>query len=158
MSGVSLRWVRVWLIVADKGLPSEAQPRRRIDIWWRGQQNGSLIATLAHLLIQNWEWRDSYIRILRVIRDAAGHDSSLQAIRKLVEAARIRAESRVIVSTEPFSDVFRSHSAKADVIFIGMQRSDDETSAQLYSRISDLLTDMPTTILVHSSGEADVFV
>jgi len=146
------------VIVADKGLPSEAQPRRRIDIWWRGQQNGSLIATLAHLLIQNWEWRDSYIRILRVIRDAAGHDSSLQAIRKLVEAARIRAESRVIVSTEPFSDVFRSHSAKADVIFIGMQRSDDETSAQLYSRISDLLTDMPTTILVHSSGEADVFV
>jgi hypothetical protein len=93
-----------------------------------------------------------------VIGDAAGRDSSRQAVRKLVEAARIRAEPRVIVSTEPFGDVFRSHSAKADVIFLGIQPSDDETSAQLYSRISDLLADMPTTILVHSSGEADVFV
>ena len=146
------------VIVADKGLPLEHRRRQRIDIWWRGQQNGSLMATLAHLLAQNWEWRNSHIRILRVIRDAAGRDSSRQAVRKLVEATRIRAVPRVIVSTEPFYDVFRSHSAKADVIFLGMQSSDNETSTQLYGRISDLLADMPTTILVHSSGEADVFV
>ncbi|OHB63385.1 MAG: hypothetical protein A2168_01955 [Planctomycetes bacterium RBG_13_50_24] len=116
------------------------------------------MATLAHLLAQNWQWRDSYIRVLRVIRDAAGRDSSRQAVRRLVEATRIRAESRVIVSTEPFCDVFRSHSAKTDVIFLGIEPSENETSTQLYSRISDLLADMPTTILVHSSGEADVFV
>ena len=146
------------VIVADKGLPSEARRRRRIDIWWRGRQNGSLMATLAYLLALNWEWRNSHIRILRVIRDAAGRDSSRQAVRKLVEATRIRAVPRVIVSTEPFYDVFRSHSAKADVIFLGMQPSDNETSAQFYNRIADLLADMPTTILVHSSGEADVFV
>jgi amino acid transporter len=146
------------VIVAEKGLPSERRQRQRIDIWWRGRQNGSLMATLAHLLSQNWEWRNSHIRIIRVIGDAAGRDSSRQAVRKLVEATRIRAVPRVIVSTEPFADIFRSHSAKADVIFLGIQPSEDETSAELYSRISDLLTDMPTTILVHSSGEADVFV
>jgi len=146
------------VIVAEKGLPSEDKHRQRIDIWWRGRQNGSLMATLAHLLSQNWEWRNSHIRILRVIGDAAGRDSSRQAVRKLVEATRIRAVPRVIVSTEPFVDVFRSHSAKADVIFLGIQPTEDETSAQLYGRISDLLADMPTTILVHSSGEADVFV
>jgi amino acid transporter len=146
------------VIVAEKGLPSEDRRRQRIDIWWRGRQNGSLMATLAHLLSQNWEWRNSHIRIIRVIGDAAGRDSSRQAVRKLVEATRIRAVPRVIVSTEPFADVFRSHSAKADVIFLGIQPSENETSAELYSRISDLLSDMPTTILVHSSGEADVFV
>jgi len=146
------------VIVAEKGLPSGERSRRRIDIWWRGRQNGSLMATLAHLMIQNWQWRDSYIRVLRVIGDAAGRDTSRQAVRELIEAARIRAEPRVIVSTEPFGEVFRSHSAKADVIFLGIQPSEQETSAQLYSRISDLLADMPTTILVHSSGEADLFV
>jgi len=146
------------VIVAEKGLPSEDKHRQRIDIWWRGRQNGSLMATLAHLLSQNWEWRNSHIRILRVIGDAAGRDSSRQAVRKLVEATRIRAVPRVIVSTEPFADVFRSHSSKADVIFLGIQPSEDETSTELYNRISNLLADMPTTILVHSSGEADVFV
>jgi amino acid transporter len=146
------------VIVAEKGLPSEDKHRQRIDIWWRGRQNGSLMATLAHLLSQNWEWRNSHIRILRVIGDVAGRDSSRQAVRKLVEATRIRAVPRVIVSTESFADVFRSHSAKADVIFLGIQPSENETSTELYNRISDLLADMPTTILVHSSGEADVFV
>jgi amino acid transporter len=146
------------VIVAEKGLPSKTKQRQRIDIWWRGRQNGSLMATLAHLLSQNWEWRNSHIRIIRVIGDAAGRDSSRQAVRKLVEATRLRAIPRVIVSTEPFTDVFRSHSAKADVIFLGIQPSEEETSTELYNRISDLLKDMPTTILVHSSGEADVFV
>jgi len=146
------------VIVADKGLPSEDVHRQRIDIWWRGRQNGSLMATLAHLLSQNWQWRNSHIRILRVIGDVAGRDSSRQAVRKLVEATRIRAVPRVIVSAEPFADIFRSHSAKADVIFLGIQPSEEETSTELYTRICDLLEDMPTTILVHSSGEADVFV
>lgn len=146
------------VVVAEKGLPPEERVRRRIDIWWRGRQNGSLMATLAHLMTQNWEWRDSYIRVLRVIGDAAGRESSRQAIRELIEAARIRAEPRIIVSTEQFNDVFHSHSAKADVIFLGIQHSDDETSAQLYGRITELLKNMPTTILVHSSGEADLFV
>jgi amino acid transporter len=146
------------VVVAEKGLPPEERVRRRIDIWWRGRQNGSLMATLAHLMTQNWEWRNSYIRVLRVIGDAAGRESSRQAIRGLIEAARIRAEPRIIVSTEQFNDVFRSHSAKADVIFLGIQHSDNETSVQLYGRITDLLKDMPTTILVHSSGEADLFV
>ena len=146
------------VVVAEKGLPSEQRTRRRIDIWWRGRENGSLMATLAHLLTLNWEWRDSIVRVLRVIGDAAGRASSRQALRELIEAARIRAEPRVIVSTESFSDVFRAHSAKADVIFLGIQPSEDETSAQLYGRISELLKDMPTTILVHSSGEADLFV
>jgi amino acid transporter len=146
------------VIVAEKGLPSEYKHRQRIDIWWRGRKNGSLMATLAHLLSQNWEWRNSHIRIIRVIGDAAGRDSSRQAVRKLVEGTRIRAVPRVIVSTEPFDEVFRNHSAKADVIFLGIQPSEDETSTELYNRISGLLVDMPTTILVHSSGEADVFV
>jgi amino acid transporter len=145
------------VVVVDKGLPSQYRRQRRIDIWWRGQQNGSLMATLAHLLTQNWQWRDSRIRVLRVIRDAAGRDSSRQAVRELVEAARIRAEPRVIVSAEPFSEVFRSHSAKADVVFLGLHPSEDESAGHLYRRLDELLTDMPTTILVHSSGEADLF-
>jgi len=145
------------VVVADKGLPTEHRRRHRIDIWWRGQQNGSLMATLAYLLAQNWEWRDSYIRILRVISDPAGRESSHKAIRKLVEAARIRAVTRLIVSTEPFSDVFQSHSAKADVIFLGFQPSREESAGQLYNRLNDLIADMPTTILIHSSGEADLY-
>jgi len=145
------------VVVVDRGLPVEHPRQKRIDIWWRGQQNGSLMATLAHLLMQNWEWRDSRIRVMRVIRDDAGRASSREAVHKLIDAARIHATRRVIVSTEPFADVFRSHSAKADVVFLGMNPIEGETETDFYRRHNDLLKDMPTTILVHSSGEADLF-
>ncbi len=145
------------VVVVDKGLPPEVRSRRRIDIWWRGRQNGSLMATLAHLLTQNWEWRNSRVQVLRVIRDAAGLESSRAAVESLIEAARIRAKAKIIVSEEPFNDVFRRHSAGADVAFLGIQPSDGEPSADLYRRLDRLLEHMPTTVLVHSSGEADVF-
>lgn len=145
------------VVVVDKGLPAEQKRQRRIDIWWRGQKNGSLMATLAHLLVQNWEWRDSLIRVLRVISDAAGRESSRQAVSSLIEATRIQAEPRVIVSSEPFAEVLSSHSAKSDVVFLGLQPAEGVPSIDMYHRINDLLENAPTTILVHSSGEADVF-
>lgn len=145
------------VIVVDKGLPSRRRRRRRIDIWWRGQKNGSLMATLAHLLAQNWEWRDGRIRVIRVIEDAAGRKSSREAVKSLIDAARLRAEPQVIVSSDPFCDVLQSHSARSDVVFLGIQPSDDEPPIELYRRVDQLVEHMPTTILVHSSGEADVF-
>jgi amino acid transporter len=145
------------VVVVDKGLPSRDGNERRIDIWWRGQENGSLMATLAHLLAQNWEWRDSRIRVLRAIRDPAGRESSRQALGRLIEAARIRAEPHVIVSAEPFSHILQGHSAGTDAVFLGLQLAESESSAHTYGRLNALLDHLPTTILVHSSGEADVF-
>jgi amino acid transporter len=145
-------------VVVDKGLPAPIRQLRRIDIWWRGQENGSLMATLAHLLTLNWHWRHSQIRILRHIGDAAGRDSSREAVKGLVEASRLRAEARVVVSSDPFPTVFRQHSAKADVVFMGLQPPAEDLDAQAsYRNLTHLLDAMPTAILVHSTGDADLF-
>ena len=144
------------VVVVDRGLPPTVLQNRRIDIWWRGQQNGSLMVTLAHLLIQDWAWRNSRIRILRCVRDRAGRESSKAAIDKLIETARIRAEARVIVSEDPFVQVLKAHSAKSDVLFMGLHHEDDQAHGEVYRHLDGILTDMPTTILVHSSGEADL--
>ncbi|MCP4451261.1 MAG: hypothetical protein GY809_07345 [Planctomycetes bacterium] len=75
-----------------------------------------------------------------------------------MENARIRAEARVVVSAEPFEAVLTSHSSKADVVFMGIQPPEDGQDPEKYhSKTSQLLKHMPTTIMVHSSGEADVF-
>ncbi len=146
------------VIVVDKGLPALPERQRRIDIWWRGQKNGSLMATLSYLLAQNWQWRDARIRIMRLIRDAAGRESSRQAIRSLVESARLPAEARVVVSTDPFETVLTSHSSKADVVFMGIQPLEEgQDPEQYFQQTTKILKHLPTTIMVHSSGEADVF-
>jgi hypothetical protein len=74
-----------------------------------------------------------------------------------VEASRIRAETRVVVSDEPFSEVIKTHSANADLVFMGIQKQNEEDPVMLHQRTNAVLAELPTSILVCSSGEADLF-
>ncbi len=145
------------VLVVDKGLPAPERSERRIDIWWRGQNNGSLMVTLVHLLTQNLPWRPCTVRILRHVRDEKGRPSSEEALEKLIQAARIQAFAQVVVSDSPFIEVFRRHSQYADAIFMGIHLPEEEEIPATYQSITTMLEGMPTTLLVHSSGEADLF-
>ena len=143
------------VLVSDRELPAPQTDPRCIDIWWRGQANGSLMITLAYLITQNWEWRDSQIRILRLIPDEAGRESSHQVLQDLIHSARIQAQACVLVSSDPFSQVLKSHSAQADLVFLGLPYQDKENVIINYRHLNLVLENMPTTILVRASGDAD---
>jgi amino acid transporter len=129
---------------------------KRIDIWWRGQENGSLMLMLAHLLTLNWAWRDSEIRILRLVERAAGQEPALANMRALVDAARLEAEVEPLVSDRPFTEVFREQSASAALVFLGFHPVEDEAAEAFHTHHNRLLEGMPATILASSSGEADL--
>ena len=78
------------------GCPRPASPGR-IDIWWRGKANGSLMLILAYLLTRNWEWGNSPIRILRAVDDDAGLEPARRALARLIDVARVEAESDVVL-------------------------------------------------------------
>ena len=92
------------LIVVDRGLP-QLKPRKRIDVWWRGKENGSLMIILAYLLTKNWEWAGTKIRLLRVVNDPAGKTEATDALKKSAAAARIDADVEVVVSSDKFNDI-----------------------------------------------------
>ena len=143
------------LLLKDEGLPS-GRLNRRIDIWWRGRQNGSLMVLLGHLLTLRWEWSEAKIRLLRVIQDEAGREPATEALRKLVDAARVNADVQIVVSEDSFTDVLHRHSDDASVVFLGFTVP-PESEAQIFqSTLSDILNGLPTTLLVCSSGEADL--
>jgi len=60
-----------------------------------------------------------------------------------------------VVSSDPFSEVFQANSAQADLVFLGLPYQDDENVIINYRHLNLMLENMPTTILVRSSGEAD---
>ena len=80
------------ILLKDEGLP-KSRVNRRIDVWWRGRENGSLMVLLAHLMTLNWEWSNAKIRMLRLIQDEAGREPATQALHELVNAARVDAEA-----------------------------------------------------------------
>jgi hypothetical protein len=142
--------------VVNHGLPEAGTKQKKIDIWWRGQQNGSLMIILAHLICQNWGWRNAQIRILRKIDDEAGRAPSTTSLANLIEAARIKAEPIVLVSQDDFANILQRHSSNADVIFMGFDIPAQENANEVYAYFEKMLAPMPTTLLVYSSGEADL--
>ena len=143
------------VIVADRGLPRSTR-KSRVDVWWRGRENGSLMVVLAHLLVTNHKWKQSKIRILRLTRSDQERAVAVEQMNHLVEAARIPAEIDVLVSDRPFPEVLQAHSADATVVFLGFYTPTLKHAATFHDQYTSLLRGMPTTLLVHSSGEADL--
>ena len=141
--------------VLDRELPW-VRPSKRIDVWWRGLQNGSLMLILAYLLTLNGEWTDARIRILRVVGKEAGRAAATRALDALCRAARISADVEIVVSEQPFVEVLKPYSHDAAVVFLGFQVPDGPDMESFPKRYSALTEGLPTTLLIYSSGEADL--
>ncbi len=146
---------RSLVLVKDEGLP-ENEMTRRIDIWWRGRDNGSLMVLVSHLLIMNYEWSHAKIRLLRVIQNEEGREPATRALEELIEAARIDADAQIVVSDAPVKDVLHRHSSDASVVFLGFAMPEEDEAALFQSRYEEMLSELPTTLLFCSSGEADI--
>ena len=144
------------ILLHDNGLPTIKAKKRRIDIWWRGMNNGSLMVILAYLLSMNRNWSGASIRILRVITKAEEHAATHGELQNLIDAARMNIRIKVIISTDPFVSIFQANSRDATAVFIGFAIPSMENSTAFHRFFTQLLSGMPTTLLVYSSGEADL--
>ena len=140
------------VLIKDGGLP-DPKKKKRIDLWWRGRKNGSLMMVLAHLLIENWEWSRSKVRVLRVIENEAGKQPALEAMEELIHAARVEATAETIVSDEAFVKVLHQNSSDADCVFLGFDIPEVEHEEAWFNAFNSMVADLPTTILVHSYTE-----
>ncbi len=145
------------ILLDDRNLSSESLTRR-IDVWWRGQENGYLMMLVAHLLTLNWEWSRAKVRLLRLIRDEAGREPSREALKELVNKARMDAQAEVVVSEDPLPQVLERHSGDASVVILGFKVPEDSEGEafRFQMHFERMLSRLPPTLLVSSSGEADV--
>lgn len=57
----------------------------------------------------------------------------------------------------PFPEVLKRHSGDASVVFMGFNMPDESDAQGFQAYFEQMLSGLPTTLLVCSSGEADVF-
>jgi amino acid transporter len=144
-------------LVEPKEMP-EPESKKRIDIWWRGQKNGSLMLLLAFLISENWEWSNTTIRILRVVEKEDGRLPAEEALQKLMELARVEADVDVVVSKESFSRILHEHSADATCVILGFELPEIAHEAEWHACYRAFVDAMPTTIMINSLGGEDLFV
>ncbi len=128
----------------------------RIDIWWRGYKNGSLMLILAYLLTLNWEWKRVKIRVLRHVKSKQEAKKAEENIDYLIGESRVRAEKKVIISDESFKSVLDKHSENAELVLFGFSKPDEEKAHEFYKQFTDLTKNFNRVLLVNSNGEADL--
>ncbi|MDJ0761869.1 MAG: amino acid permease [Myxococcota bacterium] len=146
------------LTVLKPGDMALSKRRRTIDLWWRGENNGSLMALLAYLMTLDRTWSHAQIRILRIVKDDQEEREATKHLAALREQTRITARIEVIRTDESPPDVIASRSGPvADLVMIGMAAATGDEARKFLDQIEPLLARLPTTVLVWSVGDADVF-
>jgi len=145
------------ILLDDRGRAPDSLTRR-IDVWWRGQENGYLMMLIAHLLTLNWEWSRATVRLLRLIEDEEGREPSKEALQELVNRARMDAQVELLVSKDPLPQILKRHSGDASVVILGFKvpEENEGDAFRFQMHFERMLSELPATLLVSSSGEADV--
>jgi amino acid transporter len=146
------------VLIVDRQMPEVDvdAPRKRIDVWWRGQKNGALMLLLAHLLCTNDEWADAEVRLLRLVDNQEGKAPAEKALGELAGEARLTVTPTVFASEDPFTKVLHQHSADATCVFLGFELPEEELCEPRHQGLSRLVEGLPTTILISSQGGEDV--
>jgi hypothetical protein len=146
------------LLILKPGDFAIHKKKRVVDLWWRGQKNGSLMALFAYLITLDRAWSNATIRFLRVVRSDTEERESRRAMTALRDRARIKAHIEIVRSLEPPLEVIaKTSGGTADLVFLGMIATGAEEARRSLDAVGPVLDRLPTTLLVWSNGEADVF-
>jgi hypothetical protein len=143
-------------VIVYKGARLEGVGRNRIDLWWHGQHNGSLMALISYLTSGHPQWQNVKIRMLRVVKSGQEHLEAEQSLRELMMAARINVEIDIVLSQRPVSELIAERSATADLVLLGLRQQDLYDFNGYLADRDPLLAKLPPTLLVLSNGEADL--
>lgn len=140
------------VILVDHGLPDDPE---RIDIWWRGQRNGSLMVILAYLLTHNWEWTQTRIRLIKMLDEGETAAEAEAQLEELLDAARLDADFLVLDSGN-FAQQLEATSGDADLVMLGFKPPAGDRAEGFHTAYSEFVEGLPTTLLVCSTGDADL--
>jgi amino acid transporter len=140
------------VIMVDHGLPD--QPKR-IDIWWRGRRNGSLMAILSYLLTHNWQWTRTRIRLIKMLEPGETSEAAEAQLEELIDAARLDADF-LILPAGNFTEQLEATSSDADLVMLGFRPPSDEAAEGFHAVYSEFVKGLPTTLIVSSTGDADL--
>jgi amino acid transporter len=143
-------------IIARLNWAHEPGQEKRIDLWWGGlQNNGDMMLLLAHLLSLNPDWHDARILIRSIARSEKEREAQAQGLEALLAEVRIGATTEIIMKPkdETIADVIRDRSARADVVFLGLQEPKPGTEEEYAQGMERLVEDLRTVVFVRNAGE-----
>jgi hypothetical protein len=131
-------------------LPAAA---RVIDIWWRADKTGQMMVLLSYLMTRSEDWRDATIRVLVPVHNE-GAKSHLEEVKAILSAARIEAETEVVVDADSQSIV--THSASASIVFFQFGIREGRIIDPFGEDVNGILPDLPMVVMSMAAQDVDL--
>ena len=133
--------------------------KKVIDFWWRQESNASLMALFSYLMSLHSDWSGSRVRLLRATNPDENRVEVQNHMKDVIRQARLDAETKIIRYNDDALVQLRQASRRdADFVFIGMGATDASEAKQSIESLLPELERLPSTALVWSNGEANIFV
>ena len=145
--------------------PAHSNPPR-IDLWWKGEGNGNLMALLAYIITQSetelWQGvrpAELQIRFIRKLHAEEERESAEAELGKLMNSARLEGSILVLPADERnIHETVHEHSKNAVLVMLGMPGEPASGFQRLFaiderffSRQFEVYEDMPSMLFIKAS-------
>jgi hypothetical protein len=83
-------------------------------------------------------------------------DAAHKELEQLIEAARMDVAVETIIFEDSIPNMLSRYSGSSTVIFLGLNIDANTEPLQFQENYTNLLRGLPTTIMIQSTGEADL--
>jgi len=130
-------------------------PPGDIHIWWHGRRNGPLMLLLAHLLVQNPEFRRRTVRLIHAVAEESARESSQEHLAEVTQRARVNAEPMTLVYDNLHEAVINT-SREAAVVFFGFHPPAKNEHVRFFQDIEVLTDGLRDVVLVCAAQQLDI--
>jgi amino acid transporter len=130
--------------------------KRRIDLWWGGlENNGDLMLLFSYLLKMNQEWEKARIIVHTVVDSEREWEDMKENLSELMHNVRIEADTEIIIRSpeQSISDIIRSSSGTADIVFIGLMIPHRGEEAAYAERLIQLSEGLKSVVFVRNASK-----
>ena len=133
-----------------------------IDVWWKGKENGNLMALLSYIINRGEILAGRpprHIRILRKLRDSDDQEAARLEMQEILQKARLSGEVLIVPEDDqPIHETIREHSRGARLIIMGIPGKPAKGIVKLFAldqvfftRELEKFTGLPPLLFVKAS-------
>lgn len=132
---------------------------KNIDIWWGGKGgNDSLMLFIAYILQLNHEWRDSAIRVIRVVEEERLIEKARWSLEYVLSKARLKGN--VVVEKKgdrSFKEILFSLSGNSSLVIMGLPVPEYGNEKKCILNIKEMIPSRGSFLFVRSSETKSIF-
>lgn len=137
-----------------EALSSLKPKKRRIDVWWQGDDTSRLMLLFAHMVTENEPWHDARIRVLDSGGDAVKSGKTVADLSHTLSELRISAIPEIVAS--PTADAIVAYSADAALVFIPFRLRNQQPLDMFGDPLNPLLSRLPVCAAVLAGQDIDL--